>query len=208
MDMRRLYALISLAVIVLVGDGLARADQPILRIEEDWEVVVDAPDADTNAPQISTFLFPTNNKNIHFSFDLNHASTPQYRAGGVQVQVWINDHMATFQAGDNIQVMSGDGETVRWTQAVELNGDSLQFSVTNGTSETWGEFGNNSSLRIVTPIDIEELNSYSHLVSLQNSGAGFAGNRVQSMKLLRVRRYSAAGLVSTTSVNQQVESTE
>jgi len=205
---RSLFTTVA-AALVVVAAGLSVADEPtIVRIEEDREVIVQSPDEDTNAPQISTFLFPTDSEDVYFSFDLNHGSTPSYRSGGMQVQSWVDGYMDSFNVGTKTQILSGDGETITWTQVAELNGDSIHFSIINGNSETWDEFGETGSLSVVVPFDTDDLNGYSHTESLGSSGVGFAGNRVQSMKLIRVRKYTSAGLASTTSVNQEVESGE
>jgi hypothetical protein len=70
------------------------------------------------------------------------------------------------------------------------------FEVSDGSSQTWGAFGGEGYLRAAVATDLTDLGGYDPGVSVENSGVGFAGNRVASLVLKRVRLYTAVGLLA------------
>ena len=69
----------------------------------------------------------------------------------------------------------------------------LKFEVIDGTSTTWGAFGNDGSLSITIPTTLTDLNFYDPEFSVDNSGVGYAAHRVQSLSLNRIRRITSEG---------------
>jgi hypothetical protein len=90
-------------------------------------------------------------------------------------------------------VLQTPGETVRWTQSLELNEGLLTFEITGGTSAAWGNFGGQGYLKASIASQLENLNGYSPSVSIANSGVGYAANRVTSLVLRRVRLVTSSG---------------
>lgn len=187
-------SLLVLAGLALVP-SLQAANTDIVKVEEDWELVVREPDVDSNAPQITCVISPSGNlSGAYAAFDVNHRSQPSYSAGGLQLQLWSGDHCtatSTLNTGDKLHSVN---ETVRWTTRMYVWNNSLRFQVRNGTSDAWGSFGGISS-RLVSSQFYDNVNGYTSAVSVAQSGVGFAGNRVTSLKLLKVRRYQADGTV-------------
>jgi len=87
---------------------------------------------------------------------------------------------------------------------MELSGGQLQFEIVNGNSVTWGQFGGQGYLKSVTPTNLENFNGYRPSVSVDNSGVGYAGNRVRSLTLKAVRVYTDTGDVFTDSAIKTV----
>ena len=169
---------------------------PIVRVEEDWELVVGTPDAYTSAPQVTCVMSPRDNTLLgHATFVLNHQSLPVFAAGGLQLQSWIDELPISDRKFPNADVMSTSSETVTWTQKMTLDGRSLEYDIVSGTSTTWGTFGGEGYLKFSMLTVLEDLDGYDPAVSAANSGVGYAGNRVQSLVLKRVRRYTASGAV-------------
>ncbi len=177
----------------------AEAQMPsIVRVEEDWELVVAAPDHYTDAPQLTCTISPLGNTEaIHATFDLNHQSQPEFVPGGLQLQLWDGEVPIDYQGYPSPAVLRQDGETVTWTQRMELASGQLIFEIVNGNSVTWGSFGGQGYLKTMVPASLADLNGYQPSVSVNNSGVGYAGNRVQSLELKTVRLYTAAGEVLT-----------
>lgn len=177
----------------------AEAQMPsIVRVEEDWELVVAAPDHYTDAPQLTCTISPLGNTEaIHATFDLNHQSQPEFVPGGLQLQLWDGEVPLNYHGYPNPAVLRQDGETVRWTQRMELAGGQLTFEIVNGNSSTWGNFGGEGYLKTMISTSLADLNGYRPSVSVNNSGVGYAGNRVQLLELKTVRLYTAAGDVFT-----------
>jgi hypothetical protein len=168
----------------------------IVRVEEDWELVVDQPDSATTAPQVTCMMSPTGSEDdLHMTFELNHKSGAQFVPGGLTAQVWYGESWVNTSRGNSSAAMSSAAETVTWTQSMRIQGELLRFDVKNGTSSSWGSFGNNHEFRSYVWWGENNINSYSPESSVNLSGIGFASNRVQSLTLKRVRVYDASGTV-------------
>jgi hypothetical protein len=194
-------ALLGLVLLVLPG----RADDPIVRIEEDWELQVKIPDNDVTAPQIITAWSPLGDvSGVHATFEINHIASVDFSPGGLHLSTWCGDtHLAVVHAG-NFASMYRDGEVVTWTQAIEVANGELVFEISDGVSDTWGAFGDNGSLRLSLSTTLENLDSYSPLVSVDKSEVSYAGNRVQSLELVRVRYIHASGATTTENAQKYV----
>ncbi len=116
--------------------------QTIVRIEEDWALHVVEPDMQLDSPQITTAMLPLGpNSKVLFFLDINHGSTPDYSAGGLQLRI---EQDGTTSA--NSRILSGvklshASETIRWTQVAIQQGNQVKFGIVDGVSETWDYFG-------------------------------------------------------------------
>ncbi len=77
-------------------------------------------------------------------------------------------------------------EVVRWVQRTELKGGSLSFEIDAGESESWGSFGG-ESLKFSFGSELTNLNGYLPAIAIAESGVNFAGNRVRSLTLTKLR---------------------
>ena len=176
----------------------------VVCVEEDWELVVDEPDATTNSPQVTCVTSPVGHVNgVYVAFDLNHHSLTDYYSGGLQLQLWHDDVPLSDDYPRMYNLLSSTGEVVTWTQRMRLGDERLRFEVVNGLSSSWGAFGG-STLSVSVETNLENLNQYSPDVSVANSGVGFGGNRVERLALKRVRLYKANGQVDVREVNAVV----
>ncbi|HEY2838067.1 MAG TPA: hypothetical protein VGJ26_02890 [Pirellulales bacterium] len=189
-----IYVLAAVGIATWAGGlQVARADD-VVRVEEDWELVIGQPDQATDAPQLTCVISPIAEvDSAYAAFDINHHSQPSYKAGGLQLQVWSNNTPLLSDNDPDGETLSTAGETVTWTQKMELSQDNLTVSITNGNSATWGTFGGGGKLRITVGTSLTNLNAYSPNVSVANSAIGFASNRVQSLRIKCVRYYKASG---------------
>ncbi|QEG34138.1 hypothetical protein [Bythopirellula goksoeyrii] len=162
-------------------------DSDVMQIEEHWQLIVGGPDFGRTAPQVTMIMSPTSSiEGDFFAFTLNHWSYPQFEAGGYQLQAWNSDYCGDVQHGERTNSLAIDGEVITWVQRLTLNEGSLKFQVVDGESESWGGFdGDDFSLTISSPLT--RLNSYLPSISLGQSGIGYAGNRVSSLTLTRLR---------------------
>jgi hypothetical protein len=187
-----------LVVCLVVGEisTAHAADDDIVRVEEDWELVVTSTDSNSTSPQVSTAFSPWGNVEGHYAtFEINHQSAPTFEDGGLHLQIWNSDDIQDTVCHGTDSVMDTDGETVRWTQRIRVHEGRLYFSVRNGSSTTWGSFGAYGALWRSVPSNLHSLNAYDPEVSVENSGITFGGNRVSSLVLKEVRRYRADGQV-------------
>ena len=158
-------------------------------------MVIGTPNPETDGPQVTCVLSPTGNLDSHYLvLDLNHQGLPDYAPGGLQLQVWEGPVALAHHKFPDDNLMGTESETVHWTQSVSLEGQSLVFEIINGSSTTWGSFGGQGYLKSSLATALENLNGYNPEVSAANSGVGFAGNRVQSLVLRRIRLTTSTGV--------------
>ena len=184
--------------LLLLAARPAAADWPtIVRVEEDWELVVQLPEVNTDAPQITCAISPGGDLfGVYAAFELNHHTQPDYAAGGLQLQLWNSGLPVASASFPNQTLLQQESETIRWTQRMRLADGRLTVEVVGGTSSTWGSFGDQRNLKLTLETQLGSLIGYRPSFSVDHSGVGYAGNRVTSLKLREVRWYTADGLVA------------
>ncbi len=188
----------SICLVLTLGLSsiLSATQAPVVdRIEEDWELSVGEPDPEIDAPQITTSMIPfPSAPNLNLQVNLNHALKPDFSSGGIQVRVVQGEEMLGQIHRHQGEKLVQSNETVRWTKAVQRIPNGYSFGVSSGTSEAWGVFGGNDYF-LVIPDSLAGggLDHYDYQLSLENSTVAFAGNRVQWLKLLRVRIFYSDG---------------
>lgn len=188
---------VSLTLFVAGWIGLAPSVWgEVIRVEEDWEMVVVSPDPETNGPQTVCVISPTGGVDgVHAAFQINNWTEPKYAPGGLQLTTWDGERVISYNKAPQTAVMGTDGERVTWTQSMTMLGGNLIFEILDGHSATWGHFGGEGYLKIVTSTGLSNLDGYDPAVSVQHSGVGFARNRVQSLVLKGVRLIKDDGTV-------------
>lgn len=199
--------LVMLGFSFATSSGFAVEPIALVGIEEDWELIVASPDPNSTAPQVSCTISPLSHvDSIHAAFELNHQSQPEFTAGGLQLQVWNDEQPLGSRKFPNPGVLATDAEVVRWTQSLSLEGGVLTFAITDGTSTTWGNFGGQGYLTADLSTDLTSLNGYDPEISVRNSGVAYAGNRVMSLVLKRVRATLSTGEVLEDTTERVVHS--
>lgn len=177
----------AIALALLVAASPTRADD-VVEIEEHWSLSVGGPDAMRTAPQVSMVMSPSGGiDDDFFLLSLNHWSHPGFEPGGVQLQHWKGESWRSSKSASNELPLDTDGETIRWAQRLTLSGGNLTYEVFNAESSTWGDFAGNNALKVTTPTELARLNGYLPATSLEESGIGYAGNRVSSLVLEKIR---------------------
>jgi hypothetical protein len=185
-----------MAVMNIAAAVNAQEQAAIVRVEEDWELVVGEPDPEATAPQVTCVISPVEDLNGRYaSIELNHQTQPDFASGGVHLQTWHGEDALDTQDSAQQDPLSQEAETVRWTQSMQLTDCGLKFAVA-GESATWGQFGGEGELRATVSTSLSSLNEYRPSTSVARSGVGFASNRVTRLVLKEVRYYSAQGLLS------------
>jgi hypothetical protein len=189
---RRVLPVIALGLVAMFAKSASAID--IVAIEEYWELSIGEPDAASSSPQVSMVMSPTGNLDgKFFVFTLNCHTAPDWAAGGMQVQLWDGEDLADSHTGSHEETLNSTNEKVSWVQRTSLSGGQLVFEVVDGHSDSWGDFGSDGELRFSADSDLTNLNGYKPAVSLEQSGVGFAGNRVKSLVLQKLRWIDSAG---------------
>ena len=188
---------------------VAQSLPTIVRVEEDWELVVGEPDCNADAPQITCVISPQGDlTSAHAVFELNGQSLTTFVPGGLQLQLWDGEAPLIERRFPNANRLVHTGEIVRWTQSVELDGGTVSFEITDGSSTTWGSFGGQGYLKGSVDTSLTDLNHYSPEVSVVNSGVSYAGNRVNSLVLKTLRVYLSTGEMYEDAVPRVVHSSQ
>jgi len=167
--------------------------EPVVRVEEDWVMVLNDPNNDVDSPQYHTVMSPYDDFEENFAQVLwNYRETPEYRRGGVQMQGYYGESLTASRSLEFAQ-LNTYAETIRWTQGLETDGSTLTFEVKDGSSATWGSFGHD--MRLSYAANLPSLSGYSTDFSVENSGPTYGSNRVDRMTISEVRYYGASGLL-------------
>lgn len=179
---------ISLALLLAAFCTTAPADSHVVKVEETWQLSVGEPNDSRNAPQITMVMSPFSDlESDYFIFELNHRTKPSYVAGGMQVQRWFNGQHYCTHNNWKSGTMNSTGETAVWTQELTIDEGKVTFQIRNGQSLTWGQFGGQGHLKSTATTGLPNLNSYRADISINESGIGYAGNRVSSLILQRIK---------------------
>ena len=95
-------------------------------------------------------------------------------------------HVVDSGAGSVSEPLSQVADTVSWTQRITLQDGTLTFAVVDGSSDSWGHFGNEDSLKLTSQTSLHSLNFYKPAISLTESQIGYADNRVKSLTLKKL----------------------
>lgn len=193
--------LLTLATIAALPAASASAQDidnavDITRVEEDWRIEIGTLSPDEHAPQIITVMSPLGHLDgPYIVFEINHATYPDFAAGGMQLQKWFHDIRFGYRSFPNNRRLSTPGEVIEFTTRMELVDGDLIFEIRDGSSQTWQSFGGEGHLKArFHRLPITRLNSYRPDVSTENSRVGFASHRVKQLVLKEVRYYSSDSL--------------
>lgn len=185
---------------VLAVAGLHRADsapvldEPVIRVEEDWLMVLNEPDDTVDSPQFHTVMSPTNHLDSFYAqVTWNYKQEPDYVSGGLQLSSCDGDEVVRSRSVEQRQLSSA-AETISWSQSLETDGSSLSFSVFNGSGATWGSFGKDMTIDMDAYLPL--LNTYSANLSQESACVTYGSNRVDLLMITQVRRYGVSGLIS------------
>jgi len=191
--------------LTLASTSIAEAPEPasVMRVEEDWELVLQEPDGDIQAPQFATVMSPYGDLNSFFvQVTWNYRELPEFEAGGFQVQAWNGEEVRRVK-NTGANKFSNLAETITWTQIMATNGTEAGFAIINGLSTTWGAFGGTGTT-VGGTVGVPDLNAYNPDVSLQNSCVTYGSNRVASLMITEIRYYDDAGNVLYTDTTPRV----
>lgn len=199
-----LFGCLCIAYFVATTDQVGAVEPTtVVRVEEDWVLEVTEPAPNTSSPQIGTQLTPDGSDGVNFAqFRINFQETPEFVEGGMQIQLWEGAINTTERTAEHMK-LSYANETLTWTQVMNVANERLEFSVASGVSTSFGDFGGNSfKIRSVT--GFENLDGYDPSKSVEDSGITLGANRVQSLRLVQVRKTLANGSVVVDDTVRQV----
>lgn len=185
----------ALGIIAALATSSSALAADVVWIEEHWQLTIGEPDAESSAPQISMMMSPYGDlDHDFFLFSLNHQSHPDFRSGGLQVQHWNSDGEVSHSS-DKEGCLHHANETISWVQRLSIHEGDVTYEILDGHSQSWGQFGDTGQLRKTFESSLHNLNDYDPGLSITESGVNYAGNRVSSLVLTRLRWGTAQGNV-------------
>ncbi len=179
----------------------------VVRVEEDWELRVGHPDEQIDAPQVQVTLFPFGEVvDVQLQVDVNHGSYPSFSHGGIQLLLWSGGECVASHRIHQGYRLQTPNEVVSWTTYVQKMESGFAFGIKSGASASFGSFGGGNDYVTASLGQIEQgtLNNYRFSQSVENSGIPFASNRVQHLRLKKLRIYQASGSATEVPVNLDV----
>src|SRR5947208_1637524 len=132
---------VALAVLLLPAARTVADDHgaqaSVVRVEEDWELLVSHPDIAISSPQVSTQMARSPSASRFSNFHLNSSDLPSFTQGGLQLQAWRGSTNLVAQTSDNHNIMNTDNELVTWTQYLRTDSGTLKFGISASSSQTW-----------------------------------------------------------------------
>ncbi len=158
---------------------------PVVRIEQDWELIVNEPDDDTASPQVATQMNLDASGESFAIFAINFQQVPSFWPGGLEIQLWDGEEVIDVDAFAAYELSQID-ESIRWTQVLEIKEGKIRFYVKDGNSESFGSFGG-TSFSVDRPTSIANLDQFQVEDTLKNSGVLLGANRVKRLVLKETR---------------------
>lgn len=190
---QHLGAAVFAGLAVFAADA-AMGGEPWVRIEEDWELKIYQPSEETNSPQLTIYLTPDKDRlDTYFQLQLNHAADADFSGGGFRVSALQHDWSVDEARSQTRNLLSVDGDVVRWTSVMVVYQGEILFAIKDGDSQSWGTFGGPEYLLRMPSEGLTDLSRYTPQQSVNDVDIGFGSNRVESLKLKRVRAYRADG---------------
>jgi len=190
----------SLILICLLSQtALAQTSPTLVRVEEDWILLVDEPDSPLASPQILNVISPNQNLDGIFGLvQLNHRSDPSFYAGGQQVQAWIGPSLVGYASGTKTAVLYRTADQITYTVSMERVSTGIRFQLKNGRSRTWGRFAW-TPVSVTVPTTDKDLSAYTPEFSAANTTVVLGAHRITSFYINTTRRiYNDGSTVTDT----------
>ncbi len=160
---RHLLNAIACLAVIAGGSPEVLAEHPsgegettptLVRVEEDWELVLTTAVPNTSCPQVCCVISPDGNiDGVYATVEINQRSLTSNETGGLQLQVWDGENrLGPVKAVGSGSLVSA--ETVSWTTSMRVKDGALTFEVLNGYSTTWGRFGTTSTATLSSGEDL------------------------------------------------------
>lgn len=179
----------------------------VWKVEEDWEMVINEPEDNSNSPQVTFFVTPSTEwDTTYFQLQMNYEADEVYSAGGFHVAAVRGEEILDEARSHNQSLLTVNGDVIQWTTVTAVVNNKLLFAVKDGHCASWGNFGGPDYLVEMPAQSTHDLSQYSYAQSIESVDIGFGSNRVSSVKLRRVRLFNDNGTVDTVTVPEPNQS--
>jgi hypothetical protein len=189
----------------LPGQKSLAAEPTVYKVEEDWELVVNQPDASSNSPQITFFTSPSHLlEDSYFQLQMNYHAADDYSSGGFHVASVSDDQTVDDARSMTRKNLATNDDLIRWTSVMAVIDNRALFAVRDGHGREWGSFGGPDYLVRMVPSPVPDLSNYRYQESMKSVDIGFGRNRVSRITLKAVRLFYTNGHVAVVTENQNL----
>lgn len=186
---------------LLLAFGLQTPE--VMRVEEDWELILNVPADEKEAPQLHSVISPhAHTSGLYAQITWNFREKPDFTSGGMQIQAWYDESFLVKSNFGN-DAFTTVSETITWTQGMETTGSWIKFFIEDGQSQTWGDFGG-AVLTLAGSYAVGDLNEYDTNTSATNSWITLGAQRVSLMRIKEVRYYDASNNLINTDTTPKI----
>jgi hypothetical protein len=177
----------------------------VTRVEEDWKVIIENPSPETDSPQLTVVFGPADPESgTHAIFELNHSTQPDFMEGGMQLQCWWGESLIGYKNQHHPAEFYVPNETVTFTTGTEIRESRIRMDIANGHSQSFGDFGGETYLKISVLTSRPNLDGFDADFSLNHSRCGWGSNHVRKFCRTAIRYYNDAGEVVSEDTTERV----
>ena len=187
-----------------IAEPVDRNVDPLMRVEIDWEIRIKNPNDLTSSPQISLIIsaFPHLNS-WHGELLVNsHRTAGETGMGGIGTQLWNGLTRSTSTHSRAGEVLAQTTETLKITQSFGMEGEVIWCRHVATESMTWGTvpgFGGGMS-----GSQLPHINDFDLQTTIDESGVTAGRNRVEYIRIKKVRFYYNSGLIHEESLSRDI----
>lgn len=189
---RKLAGYLTAATLVAglsFGQGIAEERQ-LVKVEEDWEVLITEADDASSSPQIINVIAPGQSLTGPYAMvEVNHSTFPYFSEGGLQLQGRRGDSLISAQSFASGQTLRHDYDRLKYTIGLRQYEDNLLLIVKNVASKSWGGNLKNDVMLLAFPRENFSLSDYSPEFSVSASSVHVGAHRVASMYMTKSRKF-------------------
>ena len=161
----------------LSGQKSLAAEPTVYKVEEDWELVVNQPDASSNSPQITFFTSPSHLlEDSYFQLQMNYHAADDYSSGGFHVASVSDDQTVDDARSMTRKNLATNDDLIRWTSVMAVIDNRALFAGRDGYGREWGSFGGPDYLVLMVPSPVPDLSNYRYQESMKSVDLGYRRN--------------------------------
>ncbi|MBL8815319.1 MAG: hypothetical protein JNL58_04770 [Planctomyces sp.] len=186
-----------LAISFLTSFAALAEERTLIRVEEDWMVLIEETDDDAASPQVNNVIaFASSQSGLYGMIELNHSTYPSFHAGGIQVQARNDENVIASQTYRDGIALDRDFDRLEYTVSLFHSGEHTWVGIKNIRSKTWGDSGSTETRAQIASYR-KSLSNYTPDHSASASSVNVGAQRVATMCMPRVRYYYSNGDVET-----------
>ncbi len=189
---KRVAGLMAMTTLIVgLDSGKVNAEErQLVKVEEDWEVLITEADEGSSSPQIINVIAPGQSlAGAYAMIEFNHSTFPYFSEGGLQLQGRRGDLLISSKSFATGQTLRHDYDRLKYTIGLRQYDDNMLVIVKNVASKSWGGSLKNNVMLLAFPREHFSLTDYSPDFSATASSVHVGAHRVASMYMTKSRKF-------------------